>query len=246
MNAAPSEGYDDATSSILAATEIASAATPADYAPMTRSGVRGAFSGLEGATYMVGGVNESGLRTGGIWKYSALDRSWRDVAPTSKHSPTAEVFAVGYFQPEGKLYVLDLLHQNAPLFGEEPSRPRNFFEALAAIKHVRLVEYDTHTGQSRELAKWPYLGLFESIDLAADADGALVIAGANESHYRLWRFDVGERGLIPRGTKGGRGRVVGRLVMGDTNPTIAVERGGKIKFPELSPETFGRHRSCRF
>lgn len=232
--------------SSIMATEIAAAPTPADYAPISRSNVRGVFSALETATYMVGGVKENGVRTGGIWKYSALDRSWVDLASTTDHVPTAEVFAVGYFQPEGKLYVLDLLQQNAPLFGIEPTSPRNFFEALAAIKHVRLVEYDTHTGQSRELAKWPYLGIYKSLDLAADADGDLIIVGANKRRYRMWRFEVGEHGLIPKGTKSGRGRVAGRLVMGDTAPTLAILRGDKVKFPELSPEAFGRHRSCRF
>jgi hypothetical protein len=232
-----------AASPLVTAQAIA-ATSPSALSPGSRSGAKGVFSGLELATYMVGGVSDAtGMPAGGVWKFSARNRSWQNVAPVSEHTPSASVFGVAYYQPHGKLYVLDL-NDRSLFASEEVAGPLSFFASIASLKVARLVEYDVHTGKSRQLVSWPYFGLYQSLDLIVDGEGSLVVVGARHSRYRAWRFDASDDGLIPLGTLTGRGRVASGLVMGDSHPTLAVERGGEMTFRTLDPQEFGRHRAC--
>ncbi|MBK7583306.1 MAG: hypothetical protein IPI67_24330, partial [Myxococcales bacterium] len=207
-----------------------SAVGPAGASPRARTDVRAVLSGVEEAVYMVGGRSASGSASQAIWRYTIADRAWRIVAEHAAVVPSSQVLAVAYDQPNGKLYVLDL-------DDEAHSNGKNL--------RARLTSYDVRAGTAKQLATWPYAGIYEQLWLSTTDDGSLLLFGAKKQTYSVWRLQPKPDGIKYTGIHVGLGHLLGQPTMGEHDPVIAVEKvPGKIEYRELTPGGFAGPKPC--
>ena len=208
---------------------ISAAAAAAEPGLRARSDVRAVLSGVEEAVYMVGGREDDGLPSQAIWRYTIADRAWKIVAEHASVAPSSRVLAVTYDEPRGKLYVLDI--DDEPLPGNK--------------SRARLASYDVRAGTAEQLATWPFAGVYEQLWLAATEDGSVLLFGAKQQTYKIWRLQAKPAGVKYTGNHTGVGSLLGQPTMGERDPVIAVKTGaGILAYRTLSPGDFSGPQPC--
>lgn len=205
---------------------------PSPAVPLPRDGVVGLFSAIEGAVYMIGGV-DSGRPNGTIWRWSAVDERWSIVAPSAEYSPSGMVLGAAYDQRRGRLFILDVVEQVLP--GATGKR----------LRAARLYLIDTGSGESHLLFSLPYLGLNNQVSLIATDRGELMLATGTSESYTVWKLAVDNFHPTFLGRLTGAGKLVGEPVMGSYDPVIAVEsKTGGIEYLDLTPDRFRTGPRC--
>ncbi|MCA9593350.1 MAG: trypsin-like serine protease [Myxococcales bacterium] len=208
---------------------LAAAASTTPLRPKPRHGAGGLLSGVERVVYMIGGTDEaSGAPSQAIWRYSLDDDTWALAAPYASEVPSSHVLSSAYDQAGRRLFVLDL--------DDDPH--------LGKLHWARLLEFDLQAGTSRRLASWPFVPLFKSHFLIADADGSLLLVLGKPNSFTTFRLTVTNKGVQPAGVFSRSGRPLGPPVMGDEHPVLAVKRQGKIVYESLNPERFSGKKPC--
>ncbi len=227
--------------------EVSAVAGLVSTSPAPRSDVRAAFSQLENAIYMVGGVR-GGRPTQAIWRYSTRTRTWTMLAEDAGVAPSARVLSVTYDQAAGHLYVLDIdddplaevlvadVDHGSPSWKKKKKEENEKKPETSAkkIQRARLLRFALRAvgGPSAEVvATWPAQGAFDTIHIAVLADGQLALVTGKKTKYRVWRLVVFPNGKLKfAGAMSGNGRLLGQPVMSGDQLTVAIEDTHGIRY----------------
>ncbi len=205
----------------------AQAAVPA--MPSDRSAFRAMLSGREANVYLVGGAS-AGAFSGGLWRYSLIDRSWtrllidRPVGyqPAVERLVPNDVLASAYDSGHGRLYFIDVVD-------------RVVGKAVSSV--LRLVELSTRDLEAPKLRiTAPRLGGLSAISLTALHDGSLVLVGQQGPHWRAYRFAVSSDGVISwLGRAKGTGQILDEPINSSFGLFLPVTRDGKQWMDVIRP-----------
>jgi hypothetical protein len=194
--------------------------------PAARTGVQGVYSALEGAVYMVGGLDAQQQATGAIWRFAAAERSWTLVNPNAREVPSSTVLAVAYDQTRRSMYVLDVDDDDQVMIGP------------TVLRRARLYRLDVGSGRSTLLGVWPYASLFETVTMTAMEDGQLAVVTGGPTSYLVTRLLPLPLGVLVTGVAAGSGRVIDQPIMGDHHPVLPLIQNNQFAYVTLSPDRF--------
>jgi hypothetical protein len=121
-----------------------------------RIGSIAVYSRAEGRVFLLGGSDSTGQAVSELWTRSLDSEAWEIIAPRGE--TPGKVFAASYDASKRELWVLD------QVAGKHPHLIRR-----------RLLTMNPGTGETRVLATWPSLGLFDQYFLRIDRDGSLLL-----------------------------------------------------------------------
>lgn len=199
--------------------------------PPALKSIRGVFSGVERAVYLVGGPESDSPARRDIWRFDMRTSSWSRPAEAAVVRPSSQVLDVAYDSVRSVLYVLDV--------DDQPMAPGNHAPHLA-----RLVAYDLHAGTATQLAAWPRVGLFSRVFLATEADGHLMLVAARSNNFTAWRLAVVGDHLRVDGVRARPGLVMDRPVMGERDLVLGMVRQGRIEYEVLGTNGFAGGSPC--
>jgi hypothetical protein len=239
-------------------------------APSVRTAFGAAYSGLENAVYVVGGVTPEGETTGPVVRWDLATNRSRFIAPEAAHSPSDRVLGVAYSPLESVLYVLDVVREVRQLDisggsdrGGHPSshspwrrpHPSNWWHGGHGGRHrppshfggrdvARLYLYDIEQGTSVRLASWPYKGLSSGAHLMLLEDGELALVADRRHHVEAFLFEDAGDHLERKGSLTRRGKLAAPPVMGNHDPVMALLHHGRIEYVTLELSSFRERERC--
>jgi hypothetical protein len=94
------------------------------------------------------------------------------------------------------------------------------------------------------LHEFPHHGIHQAAHLAVDGDGSLLLIGATQVVYSVWRIETSSHHAKFKGLQVGIGSVLDRPFQGEHGPLLPVVSNGKLSLKELDSRTFAPGGPC--
>lgn len=208
---------------------LATATTSEPLGPRPRTNTQAVLSGAEHSVYFVGGVDtETGAPAQSIWRYDLASSGWYHLLGNADEVPSSHVLSVAFDSQAQRLYVLDV---NDDVTG------KNF-------QRARLLEFDIGADTGKVLLTWPYVPIADRHFITVAGDGSVLLFLGKKNVFLTYRLQVGPGGPKWRGVHTAPGRLLGPPVMGEHEPFVALEQGGKVRYLELTPGLYKGVAPC--